>query len=202
MQTKSFLVDVYTQPHTISRSHREQLNGHKGKVIWFTGLSGSGKSTLANTLETKLHEKGFRTYILDGDNIRHGLNRDLGFSDHDRIENMRRIAEVANLMMDAGLIVMTAFISPFQRERVMTRELIGTENFYEVYVNTSLHICETRDIKGLYKKARDGHITNMTGIGSPYEPPTNPDFIAECGSKPLEIVLNELGSAIEKFLAS
>lgn len=166
--------NVHKQALTISRAEREQHNGHKGKVIWFTGLSGSGKSTIANALEVALHTQGRRTYLLDGDNIRQGLNKDLGFTDADRVENIRRIAEVAKLMMDAGLIVMTAFISPFRREREMARELIGAENFVEVFVDTPLTICEQRDPKGLYKKARNGQLPNMTGISSPYEPPDFP----------------------------
>jgi bifunctional enzyme CysN/CysC len=168
--------NIHKQALSITRPDRERLNGHKGKVIWFTGLSGSGKSTLANALEVELHSRGMRTYILDGDNIRHGLNKDLGFTDADRVENIRRIAEVAKLMMDAGMIVMTAFISPFNREREMARELIGAESFVEVYVSTSLEVCEQRDVKGLYKQARSGKIPNMTGINSPYESPENPDY--------------------------
>lgn len=168
--------NVHRQALSITRPDRERLNGHPGKVIWFTGLSGSGKSTIANALEQKLHALGKRTYILDGDNIRQGLNKDLGFTDADRVENIRRIAEVAKLMMDAGLIVMTAFISPFRAEREMARQLIGTENFVEVFVDTPLEICEQRDPKGLYKKARNGQIPNMTGINSPYEPPEQPEL--------------------------
>jgi bifunctional enzyme CysN/CysC len=163
--------NVHKQALSISRENREKLNGHKGKVIWFTGLSGSGKSTLANALEVELHANGYRTYLLDGDNVRQGLNKDLGFTDADRVENIRRIAEVAKLMMDAGLVVMTAFISPFRRERQMARELIGEENFVEVYVSTSLEVCEQRDVKGLYKKARAGQLPNLSGVGSPYEAP-------------------------------
>lgn len=166
--------NVHRQALSISRDDRERLNGHKGKVIWFTGLSGSGKSTLANALEKELYAQGKRTYILDGDNIRQGLNKDLGFTDADRVENIRRVAEVAKLMMDAGLIVMTAFISPFRAEREMARELIGEADFIEVYVDTPLEVCEQRDPKGLYKKARSGHLPNMTGINSPYETPLNP----------------------------
>jgi bifunctional enzyme CysN/CysC len=169
--------NVHRQSLSITRQDREQLNGHKGKVIWFTGLSGSGKSTIANALEKELHARGKRTYILDGDNIRQGLNRDLGFTDADRIENIRRVAEVAKLMMDAGLIVMTAFISPFRAEREMARQLIGPDNFIEVFVDTPLEICEQRDPKGLYKKARKGEIPNMTGVTSSYEKPSNPDLI-------------------------
>jgi bifunctional enzyme CysN/CysC len=168
--------NVYLQALSITRADRENLNGHQGKVIWFTGLSGSGKSTIANALEVALHAQGRHTYLLDGDNIRQGLNKDLSFTDADRVENIRRIAEVAKLMMDAGMIVMTAFISPFRREREMARELIGPENFVEVYVSTPLEVCEQRDVKGLYKKARSGQLPNMTGIGSPYEPPTDPEI--------------------------
>ena len=163
--------NVHSQALTITRSDRENLNGHKGRVIWFTGLSGSGKSTIANALEVALHAQGKRTYILDGDNIRQGLNKDLGFTDADRVENIRRISEVAKLMMDAGMIVLNAFISPFRREREMVRELIGPENFVEVYVSTPLEVCEQRDVKGLYKKARGGQLPNFSGISSPYEPP-------------------------------
>lgn len=169
--------NVHKQDLSIQRSDRERLNGHDAKVIWFTGLSGSGKSTIANALEVELHRQGKRTYILDGDNIRQGLNKDLGFTDTDRVENIRRIAEVAKLMLDAGQIVMTAFISPFEREREMARELIGSENFFEVFVDTPLEVCERRDPKGLYLKARSGQLPNMTGINSPYERPEKPDFI-------------------------
>ena len=169
--------NVHRQALSITRADRERLNGHTGKVIWFTGLSGSGKSTLANALEKELHAQGKRTYILDGDNIRQGLNKDLGFTDTDRVENIRRVAEVAKLMMDAGLIVMTAFISPFRAEREMARELIGADNFIEVFVDTPLDVCEQRDPKGLYKKARSGQLPNMTGINSPYEPPAQPDMV-------------------------
>ncbi|WFU05941.1 adenylyl-sulfate kinase (plasmid) [Rhizobium sp. CB3171] len=169
--------NVHRQALSITRASRERLNGHGGKVVWFTGLSGSGKSTIANALEIELHARGKRTYILDGDNVRLGLNKDLGFTDADRVENIRRIAEVAKLMMDAGLIVLTAFISPFRREREMARDLIGLENFLEIYVNTPLDVCERRDPKGLYRKARTGLLPNMTGINSPYEEPTSPDLV-------------------------
>jgi bifunctional enzyme CysN/CysC len=168
--------NVHRQALSITRESREHLSGHQGKVIWFTGLSGSGKSTIANALEVALHAQGKRTYILDGDNIRQGLNKDLGFTDADRVENIRRVAEVAKLMMDAGLIVMTAFISPFRQEREMARRLIGSENFVEVYVSTPLEVCEQRDVKGLYKKARSGELPYMSGIGSAYEPPLSAQF--------------------------
>lgn len=168
--------NVHRQSLSIDRKARETLNGHPGKVLWFTGLSGSGKSTIANALEVELHGRGLHTYILDGDNIRQGLNRDLGFTDTDRVENIRRIAEVAKLMMDAGLIVMTSFISPFRRERDLARELIGPDNFIEIFVDTPLAVCEQRDVKGLYKKARAGKIPNMTGVNSPYEAPLAADI--------------------------
>jgi bifunctional enzyme CysN/CysC len=143
--------------------------------VWFTGLSGSGQSSLANALEVELHRRGIRTFLLDGDNVRQGLNKDLGFTDADRVENIRRIAEVAKLMADAGLVVLTAFISPFLQEREMARELIGRASFVEVYVSTALEVCEQRDVKGLYKKARAGSIPNLTGVNSPYERPTHAD---------------------------
>jgi bifunctional enzyme CysN/CysC len=184
--------NVHRQALTINREDRERLNGHQGKVIWFTGLSGSGKSTLANALEKELHAQGKRTYILDGDNIRQGLNKDLGFTDADRVENIRRVVEVAKLMMDAGLIVMTAFISPFRAEREMARELIGNDNFIEVFVDTPLEVCEQRDPKGLYKKARSGQLPNMTGINSPYEPPQTPNCTLSNGSQSLDEVISKL----------
>lgn len=169
--------NVHQQAFSIVREDRERLNGHKSKVIWFTGLSGAGKSTLANALEKELHAHGKRSYILDGDNVRLGLNKDLGFTNADRVENIRRVAEVAKLMMDAGLIVMTAFISPFRTEREMARQLIGAENFIEVFVDTPLEVCEQRDPKGLYKLARNGQLSNMTGIYSPYEAPIAPHLV-------------------------
>ena len=186
--------NLHTQTLSINRSVREKQKGHQGKVIWFTGLSGSGKSTLANLLEVELHKQGKHTYLLDGDNIRQGLNKDLGFTDADRVENIRRIAEVAKLMMDAGLIVITAFISPFKREREMAKQLIGEENFIEVFVDTPLKICEERDPKGLYKKAREGKLPNFSGISSSYEAPEDPDVILvtgdmKRGAKSLEKIL-------------
>lgn len=188
--------NVHRQALSISRSDRERLNGHQGRVIWFTGLSGSGKSTIANALEIELHAQGHRTYILDGDNVRQGLNKDLGFTDADRVENIRRIAEVARLMMDAGLIVMTAFISPFRREREMARELIGPENFVEVYVSTSLAVCEQRDVKGLYKKARSGLLPNMTGLNSPYEAPEHPAIELDCATVPTGLAIKKILGAL------
>jgi len=166
---------------TISRKQREENTGHPGKVIWFTGLSGSGKSTIANAVDEILHGRGLKTYILDGDNVRMGLNKDLGFSPEDRKENIRRIAEVAKLFADSGTIVLTAFISPYREDRQMARDIIG-EDFVEVYMNTPLEVCEDRDPKGLYKKARSGEIKGFTGIDAPYEEPENPEVIISEGS--------------------
>ncbi|CRM44822.1 sulfate adenylyltransferase subunit CysN [Pseudomonas sp. 58 R 3] len=190
--------NVHRQALSITREDREKLNGHPGKVIWFTGLSGSGKSTLANALELELHAQGYRTYILDGDNVRQGLNRDLGFTDADRVENIRRIAEVAKLMMDAGLIVLTAFISPFRRERQMAKELIGEDRFVEVYVSTTLEVCEERDVKGLYKKARAGQLPNLSGVGSPYEAPIEADLNIDAAQTELNRAVSKLMQHINK----
>jgi adenylylsulfate kinase len=159
-----------------TKIQREALHGHKSYLIWFTGLSGSGKSTLANLVETALHKKGISTYILDGDNIRQGINKDLSFAPQDRSENIRRIAEISNLMLEAGVITLAAFVSPYINDREGVKHIVGADNFIEIYVNTSLEECERRDVKGLYKKARKGEIKNMTGVSSPYEAPTNPDF--------------------------
>jgi bifunctional enzyme CysN/CysC len=168
--------NVHRQALVVDKKARAVLNGHEGRVIWFTGLSGSGKSTVANALEQVLHGRGIRTYILDGDNVRHGLNKDLGFTDGDRVENIRRIAEVARLMVDAGLVVLTSFISPFRSERDMARELFEPGEFVEIYVNVSLETAEQRDPKGLYKKARMGELPNFTGVDSDYESPENPEI--------------------------
>jgi bifunctional enzyme CysN/CysC len=189
--------NVHRQSLSIDRKARETLNGHPGKVLWFTGLSGSGKSTIANALEVELHARGLHTYILDGDNVRQGLNRDLGFTDTDRVENIRRIAEVAKLMMDAGLIVMTSFISPFRRERDLARELIGAEHFLEIFVDTPLEVCEQRDVKGLYKKARAGKIPNMTGVNSPYEAPMAADITIRTQETGIEASVKMLRERLE-----
>ena len=169
-------MNIVEQNYNISRQDRNIQNRHKSMVIWFTGLSGSGKSTIANRLEEKLFRVGIRTYCLDGDNIRGGLNKGLTFSKEDRGENIRRISEVARLFVDAGIVAITAFISPLEKDRAMAKEIIGREDFLEIYVNTPLEVCEARDVKGLYKKARDGKITNFTGIDVPYESPKNPDL--------------------------
>ena len=167
---------------TIDRRKLEKMRGHKGLVLWFTGLSGSGKSTLANALNEYLHSKGLSTFVLDGDNIRHGLCNDLGFSDEDRMENIRRIGEVANLFMNAGIITITAFVSPFKKDREKVRKIIGSTDFIEIYCAANLEVCEARDTKGLYKKARLGEIKEFTGISSPYEIPLDPDIIVETGT--------------------
>ena len=171
---------------TVTRERRNQLNDHKSVVIWFTGLSGSGKSTLAHSVEEELHNLGCRTFVLDGDNVRHGLSSNLTFSDNDRKENIRRIGEAANLMMEAGVIAMTAFISPFNEDRNLVRQLLPQGDFIEIYCNASLEVCESRDVKGLYKRARAGEIKNYTGIDSPYEAPKNPELIIDTESESLE----------------
>ena len=173
--------NIKWHPSSVDREMLEGLRGHKGMVLWFTGLSGSGKSTLANALNEFLHSKGISTFILDGDNIRHGLCKDLGFSDKDREENIRRIGEVSNLFMNAGIVTITAFVSPFQSDRKKVREIIG-KDFVEIFCAANLDICEKRDTKGLYKKARLGEIKDFTGISSPYEIPSNPEIIVDTGS--------------------
>ena len=168
--------NIVWHPASLEKKDRQLLNGHSSFVLWFTGLSGSGKSTLANEVDRQLYSIGRRSYTLDGDNIRHGLNRDLGFTNEDRIENIRRIGEVSKLFVDSGTIVLTAFISPFREDRALVRKLFEEEEFIEVYLNCPLGVCELRDPKGLYKKARNGEIRNFTGIDSPYEPPVRPEL--------------------------
>lgn len=170
---------------TITRANRELQNGHQSINLWFTGLSGSGKSTLAHAVEERLHLLGCRTFVFDGDNVRHGLCSDLGFSPEDRRENIRRIAEMVNLFLQAGIISLTAFISPLACDRKMVRSIIGEDNMLEIYCDCPLEICEQRDVKGLYKKARAGLINNYTGISSPYEPPQDPDLCLNTGFDPL-----------------
>ena len=171
---------------SVTRQRRNKLNEHRSVVLWFTGLSGSGKSTLAHSVEEKLYQKGCRTFVLDGDNVRHGLNSNLDFSESGRAENIRRISEVSKLMLESGLIVMTAFISPFNKDRNEARKLISSDDFIEIYCKASLEICETRDVKGLYKRARAGEIKNYTGIDSPYEIPENPELIIDTDNQGLE----------------
>lgn len=174
-ETKS--KNIYWHSGEISKEDRERQNGHKSVCIWFTGLSGSGKSSIARKLEEKLFERGIKTYVLDGDNIRHGLNNNLGFSPEDRTENIRRIGEVSKLFVDTGLVVMTAFISPYKEDRNNVRNLLANGEFVEVFVEASIETCEERDVKGLYKKAKAGEIKEFTGISAPYENPENPELI-------------------------
>ena len=169
-------LNIVKHNYKTTKSQREALHGHKSYLIWFTGLSGSGKSTLANLVEVELHKKGLSTYTLDGDNIRQGINKNLSFTPEDRTENIRRIGEIANLMIDAGVRTLAAFISPYIKDREGVKQIVGPDNFIEIYVNTSIEECERRDVKGLYKKARKGEIKNMTGISAPYEAPINPDI--------------------------
>ena len=185
-----------------TKYQREGLHGHKAYLLWFTGLSGSGKSTLANSVEITLHQQGLSTYILDGDNIRKGINKDLSFAPEDRSENIRRIAEISNLMLDAGVITLAAFISPYIKDREEVKQIVGKDNFIEIFVNTSLEECEKRDVKGLYKKARSGEIKNMTGISAPYEAPLNPvlEVITDGCSieESVEIIIKFLNKKLKK----
>jgi len=188
--------NIIPHNHEVSVSDRMKLYGHKPLVVWFVGLSGSGKSTLASSLEAHFYNQGYKTYILDGDNIRSGLNGDLDFSDESRKENLRRISEVANLFSDSGTIVLTAFISPFKVERENAKKIIG-DNFVEVYVDCPLEVCEQRDVKGLYKKAREGKIKDFTGISSPFEIPEHPDVVVDTANNSLNDCLKELIRKIE-----
>lgn len=174
-------MDKFIRPHkgVIQKDDRQRLNGHKSAILWFTGLPGSGKSTLAHRLEEKLFAKGIRTFVIDGDNVRTGLNKDLGFSAEDREENIRRIGEVAKLFVEAGMMVMTAFISPYRKDRESVRNLVGKGEFIEVYVKCPLSVCEQRDVKGHYKMARQGVIKHFTGIDDPYEEPEHPEQVIE-----------------------
>ena len=188
--------NIHWQSVTIDKQSRAELKGQKPQVLWFTGLSGAGKSTIANLVEKKLHSMGKHTYLLDGDNVRHGLNRDLGFTDANRVENIRRIAETAKLFVDAGMIVLTAFISPFKSERNLARNLLEDSEFIEIFVDTPLELCEQRDPKGLYKKARAGDLPNFTGIDSAYEAPENPEIIVNCGTQSADEIAEEIVSKI------
>lgn len=183
---------------TVSRTKREQLNQHRSIALWFTGLSGAGKSTLAHAVEDKLHQLNCRTFVLDGDNVRHGLCGDLGFSDQDRRENIRRIAEIAKLMLEAGIITLTAFISPFKVERNLARNLLTHGDFVEIHCACSLDVCEQRDVKGLYKKARQGEIANFTGISSPYEVPEKPELTINTGTMSLDECVEQVLNLLKK----
>jgi len=192
--------NLFTQESKISRTDREILLGQKGMVLWFTGLSGSGKSTVADALNQKLFSEGKLSYILDGDNVRQGLNKDLTFSDTDRHENIRRISEVARLMADTGIVVLTAFISPFLEDRKQAREIIGEDNFIEIFIDTPLETCEARDVKGLYKKARAGEIPAFTGISSPYEAPLNPELKVKTENQSVEDSMNVILAHLKNIL--
>ena len=183
---------------TVARTHREEQNGHRAVILWFTGLSGSGKSTLAHAVEESLYRRGCRSFVLDGDNVRHGLCGDLGFSAHDRQENIRRIGEVAKLFMEAGTIVLTAFISPYRADRRRVREMVRDADFIEIYCDAPIEVCETRDVKGMYKKARAGQIAEFTGISSPYEAPDHPEIIVETGRLGLEDCVSRIMIEMER----
>ncbi len=188
--------NIFKHHYTVDKSSRCKLKKHKALLLWFTGLSGSGKSTIANRVEQKLYERGIHSYTLDGDNVRKGINNNLSFSPEDRTENIRRIAETANLMVDAGLVVLATFVSPYRKDRKNIRTIVGSENMIEIYINTSLEECERRDVKGLYKKARAGEIKNMTGISAPYEAPLNPEIEV----KTEEVNVEEASEQIFNFL--
>lgn len=192
--------NIVFQDYKIQPVDRAKMKNQKPTLIWFTGLSGSGKSTLANLLDKALYEKGFHTFTLDGDNIRSGLNKNLTFSAEDRTENIRRISEVANLILDAGIICIGAFISPYEKDRNNIKKVVGEKRYFEVFVDTPIEVCEERDIKGLYAKARAGEIKNFTGIDAPYEKPSNPAFRIDTSDITLEKALELLTSKIEPLL--
>lgn len=184
--------NVTWHAHNITREDRQKLNGHRGAVLWFTGLSGCGKSTIANAVDQLLHERGVHTFVLDGDNIRMGLNKNLGFTPEDRTESIRRIGEVARLFSDGATIVLTAFISPYKADRDLVRALLPEGEFIEILVQASLETCESRDPKGLYKKARAGEIKNFTGLDAPYEAPENPEIVLDSDNKGVEALAREV----------
>ena len=184
---------------SINRDDRSKLHGHRSMILWFTGLSGAGKSTLANALEARLHDHGCSSIVLDGDNVRHGLCGDLGFSDEDRIENIRRIGEMSKLFVDAGVIALTAFISPFRSDRRRVRELVGENDFIEIYCKCSLDTCEERDVKGMYKKARRGEISDFTGISSPYEEPEQAEIVIDTDKHTVEECVNQIFNELESL---
>ncbi|MGE0485345.1 MAG: adenylyl-sulfate kinase [Gammaproteobacteria bacterium] len=190
--------------HQVSRGARERLNGHRGAVLWFTGLSGAGKSSVANAVDALLHARGVHTYLLDGDNIRHGLNSNLGFTADDRTENIRRIGEVARLMADAGLVTLSAFISPYRADRDRVRGIVGDGGFVEILVQASLETCEARDPKGLYRKARAGEIKDFTGIDAPYEAPLAPELVLDSDARGVDDLAAEVVAYLERqgFLAA
>lgn len=190
----NFSSNIVWHNATVTRQRREQQNGHRGAIIWLTGLSGAGKSTLAHAVEEMLYQQGCRTFVLDGDNVRHGLCGDLGFTAKDREENIRRVGEMAKLFMEAGIIVLTAFISPYRADRDRVRAMVRPGDFIEIYCDTAIDVCETRDVKGLYKKARAGQIADFTGISSPYEAPESPELVVKTGT-------TELSSCVQQVVA-
>ena len=194
METKSS--NVVWHNATVTRERREHQNGHRGVILWFTGLSGAGKSTLAHAVEERLHQMGCRTFVFDGDNVRHGLCSDLGFSVEDRVENIRRIGEMAKLFLEAGVISLTAFISPFRSDRERVRSLVPHGDFLEIYCRCSLDVCEERDVKGLYKRARKGEIKDFTGLTAPYEEPENPELIVDTDKQ----TIKESAESVIRFL--
>ena len=195
--TEQKATNVTWHDHQVTQAERQKLNGHKGAVLWFTGLSGCGKSTIANAVDAILHSRGVHTFVLDGDNIRMGLNKNLGFSPEDRTENIRRIGEVSKLFSHAATIVSTAFISPYKADRDLVRSIMAPGEFIEVYVNATLETCETRDPKGLYKKARAGEIKGFTGIDAPYEAPDAPELVLDSDAKGIEELANEVIAYLE-----
>lgn len=197
MEKKS--TNVVWHKMNVSREDREELLKQKGVVLWFTGLSGSGKSTVASSLEKRLHDMGKLTYTLDGDNVRHGLNSDLGFSDEDRVENIRRIGEISKLFVDAGVITIATFVSPFREDRQKVRDLLG-KDFVEIYIDCPIEVCEKRDPKGIYKKARAGEIKHFTGIDSPYESPINPEIVVSTHLNTLDECVDKLVDYLEEGL--
>lgn len=192
-------VNVVWHHATVTRARREAQNGHRGAIIWFTGLSGAGKSTLAHAVEEHLHQMGCRTFVLDGDNVRHGLCGDLGFSATDRVENIRRVGEVAKLFMEAGVIVLTAFISPFREDRNKVRAMVQPGEFVEIYCQCPVEVCEQRDTKGLYKKARAGEIGQFTGISSPYEAPDMPELAVNTSERSLQDCVQQVAAEVLRF---
>ncbi len=191
--------NIYWHQATVTRDRRERMNLHRAKLLWFTGLSGSGKSTLAHALEERLFQRGCRTYVFDGDNVRHGLCRDLGFGIDDRTENIRRIGEMSKLFVEAGIIALTAFISPIRQDRETVRRLFQGDDFIEVYVKASLETCESRDVKGLYKRARAGEIENFTGISSPYEVPDRPEIVIDTDNRDIDDCVDSLLESLESL---
>lgn len=191
-QQKEVASNVFWHQATVTRERREAMNGHRGAIIWLTGLSGAGKSTLAHAVEEVLHQRGCRTFVLDGDNVRLGLCKDLGFISQDRSENIRRVGELAKLMMEAGVVVLTAFISPIQKDRELVRAMVEPNDFVEIYCDSAIEVCEARDLKGLYRKARAGEIPEFTGISSLYEIPEKPELTIKTGDALLEVCVQQV----------